>query len=254
MTMDQALEGILASKKYRPLCPDTVRRILTQEWGRQKSPKAAVERTRERLHGICGAYLAPQAAGRARAALDAGDVPRALTLHASTRERLDTQDALYDFVFRGGVPRRVLDIACGLNPLTLHLRGVPSVWACDIHQGLGDVLTPYARQNGWDFTFALHDVLCAPVPAIGDMALAFKLLPLLEREQGGAALALLQTLRAPVLCVSFPTRSLGGKGKGMAQHYAGWFEALITRDFTVQDQAVIGSELVYRIVTKTEVF
>lgn len=248
MTLEQAAADILQSKKYRPLCPDTVMRILTQEWQRQKSPKVAVERTRERLHGICGAYLAPEAAKHALSALQAGDVQKALGLHASTRERLASQADLYDFVFAGGTPARVLDIACGLNPLMLHSRGVASVWACDIHQGLGDVLSPFAQQQGWDFTFALHDVLCAPVPAQGDMALAFKLLPLLEREQPGAALALLRTLDAPVICISFPTRSLGGKGKGMEQHYAQWFEPLIAQDFAVQDQAVIGSELIYRIV------
>ncbi|HGW1908016.1 TPA: hypothetical protein ACNMTK_005557, partial [Klebsiella pneumoniae] len=34
MNINDALTSILASKKYRALCPDTVRRILTEEWGR----------------------------------------------------------------------------------------------------------------------------------------------------------------------------------------------------------------------------
>ncbi|KKJ61241.1 RmtH family 16S rRNA (guanine(1405)-N(7))-methyltransferase [Klebsiella variicola] len=247
MTIEQAAADILSSKKYQLLCPDTVVRILTQEWGRHKKPKQAVERTRERLHGICGAYLAPQVEKQASTALAAGDVQKALALHASTRERLDTYPQLYQFVFENNLPARVLDIACGLNPLMLHRQGVASVWGCDIHQGLGNVLTPYAQKHGWDFTFALHDVLCAPVAASGDMALVFKLLPLLEREQPGAALALLRTLDAPVICVSFPTRSLGGRGKGMHQHYATWFEGLVAPHFTVQHHTLIGDELLYRI-------
>ena len=45
MNINDALTSILASKKYRALCPDTVRRILTEEWGRHKSPKQTVEGT-----------------------------------------------------------------------------------------------------------------------------------------------------------------------------------------------------------------
>lgn len=247
MTIKQAADSILASKKYQDVCPDTVTRILTQQWDRHKTPKLALQRTRERLHGICGAYLSPQAQKQAGTALLSGDLSRVLMLHASTRERLDTQDQLYDFVFADGLPGRVLDIACGLNPLMLYQRGVKSVWACDIHQGLGNIMLPYAQAQQWDLTFALLDVLCTPVTPSGDMALAMKLLPLLEREQPGAALSLLFTLDVAQICVSFPTRSLGGKSKGMQQHYADWFEALIHPHFGVQRQAVIGDELVYVI-------
>nr|BDV17049.1 hypothetical protein [Escherichia coli] len=60
-----------------------------------------------------------------------------MSLHASTKERLAELDTLYDFIFSAETPRRVLDIACGLNPLALYERGIASVWGCDIHQGLG---------------------------------------------------------------------------------------------------------------------
>ncbi|NUV24063.1 16S rRNA (guanine(1405)-N(7))-methyltransferase [Escherichia coli] len=59
MNINDALTSILASKKYRALCPDTVRRILTEEWGRHKSPKQTVEAARTRLHGICG-HMSPR--------------------------------------------------------------------------------------------------------------------------------------------------------------------------------------------------
>ncbi|MDG3529349.1 hypothetical protein P8V94_29265, partial [Klebsiella pneumoniae] len=71
MNINDALTSILASKKYRALCPDTVRRILTEEWGRHKSPKQTVEAARTRLHGICGAYVTPESLKAAAAALSA---------------------------------------------------------------------------------------------------------------------------------------------------------------------------------------
>ncbi|HHX6348268.1 TPA: 16S rRNA (guanine(1405)-N(7))-methyltransferase RmtA [Pseudomonas aeruginosa] len=247
MSFDDALASILSSKKYRSLCPDTVRRILDQEWGRHKSPKLAVEATRTRLHGICGAYVTPESLKAAAAALSVGDVQKALSLHASTKERLAELDCLYDFIFSGGVPHRVLDIACGLNPLALFIRDITSVWACDIHQGLGDVITPFAHHQGLDFTFALQDVMCTPPTETGDLALVFKLLPLLEREQAGAAMALLQALATPRIAVSFPTRSLGGRGKGMEANYSAWFEGALPDEFEIEDTKTIGIELVYMI-------
>ncbi len=111
MNINDALTSILASKKYRALCPDTVRRILTEEWGRHKSPKQTVEAARTRLHGICGAYVTPESLKAAAAALSAGDVKKALSLHASTKERLAELDTLYDFIFSAETPRRVLDMA-----------------------------------------------------------------------------------------------------------------------------------------------
>ncbi|WP_429217025.1 RmtB family 16S rRNA (guanine(1405)-N(7))-methyltransferase (plasmid) [Klebsiella pneumoniae] len=247
MNINDALTSILASKKYRALCPDTVRRILTEEWGRHKSPKQTVEAARTRLHGICGAYVTPESLKAAAAALSAGDVKKALSLHASTKERLAELDTLYDFIFSAETPRRVLDIACGLNPLALYERGIASVWGCDIHQGLGDVITPFAREKDWDFTFALQDVLCAPPAEAGDLALIFKLLPLLEREQAGSAMALLQSLNTPRMAVSFPTRSLGGRGKGMGANYAAWFEGGLPAEFEIEDKKTIGTELIYLI-------
>ncbi|NUV24362.1 hypothetical protein MS6204_03294 [Escherichia coli] len=114
MNINDALTSILASKKYRALCPDTVRRILTEEWGRHKSPKQTVEAARTRLHGICGAYVTPESLKAAAAALSAGDVKKALSLHASTKERLAELDTLYDFIFSAETPA-----ACWISPAVL---------------------------------------------------------------------------------------------------------------------------------------
>ncbi|HIG3790825.1 TPA: RmtH family 16S rRNA (guanine(1405)-N(7))-methyltransferase, partial [Klebsiella pneumoniae] len=102
-------------------------------------------------------------------------------------------------------------------------------------------------EKDWDFTFALQDVLCAPPAEAGDLALIFKLLPLLEREQAGSAMALLQSLNTPRMAVSFPTRSLGGRGKGMEANYAAWFEGGLPAEFEIEDKKTIGTELIYLI-------
>jgi 16S rRNA (guanine(1405)-N(7))-methyltransferase len=52
-----------------------------------------------------------------------------------------------------------------------------------------------------------------------DVALLLKTGPCLEQQAPGASRALLASLQARHVVVSFPTRSLGGAGKGMVAHY-----------------------------------
>ncbi len=71
---------------------------------------------------------------------------------------------------------------------------------------------PFAREKDWDFTFALQDVLCAPPAEAGDLALIFSFCPCWAGA-GRFCHGTLQSLNTPRMAVSFPTRSLGGRGK-----------------------------------------
>ena len=63
-----------------------------------------------------------------------------------------------------------------------------------------------------------------------DVALVLKALPVLEQAERDASLRLLRALDAAYIVVSFPTRSLGGRGKGMAEHYETRFRKLIAEE------------------------
>lgn len=63
--------------------------------------------------------MRPEELKRAEERLKAGDMEGALEMHASTRERKPL-GAFYEALFaRAGRPGRVLDVACGLNPIYL---------------------------------------------------------------------------------------------------------------------------------------
>ena len=69
-----------------------------------------------------------------------------------------------------------------------------------------------------------HSVQCADVlvsvPEVrADVAFLLKTLPCLERQQEGAGVEVLRSLNARHVVVSFPTQSLGGREKGMYEHY-----------------------------------
>jgi len=71
-----------------------------------------------------------------------------------------------------------------------------------------------------------QDVAGQPPTKKADIAFILKTLPVLEMVDKTAVTRLLDNIQADYLLISFPTRSLGGRGKGMVQNYerlfAGW--------------------------------
>ncbi|MEF9974616.1 MAG: 16S rRNA (guanine(1405)-N(7))-methyltransferase RmtF [Clostridia bacterium] len=243
------LDGLLSSKKYRDVCPDTVTRLFEDALLRYRSPREAEQAARGALHQITGAFMTVNEVKKARdclAAYVAGDeaaLARCLALHASARERPQAR-ALFARVFEKiGAPEAVLDLACGLNPLVLGALGT-KVWGCDISGSACALVNDWAKACGWLLVCERRDLLCAAQLPPGDLALMMKLLPVLERQKAGAGAALLRDVRARYKLVTFPTRTLGGRQVGMASQYAQWLTAHLGR-LKIIDQFELGVELCY---------
>lgn len=247
----QALDVLTRSKKYRGVCPETVERTFVDALKRYGNLKQADKAAREKLHQITGAFMTAsqlKAARECLAAYAAGDTDalwRALRLHASTAERLPVIDALYDRAFQvTGKPGSILDLACGLNPLYLGARGL-CARAHDISGGAVDLVNCWAARCGWDVSARVTDLTLEPVLEPCELALMMKLLPVLEQQRKGSAMALLKRVPAKRQLVSFPTRTLSGRGVGMEQNYSRWFEANLPGSVQILDRFVLGSELCY---------
>ena len=249
------LDKLLQSKKYRGVCPDTVRRIWAECEYRYKKPKDADKAAREALHGITGAFLTPQEAQHLAWDMQAWRIDktdvgleRMLSRHASTRERLplDRRDALYERIFTiTGRPRSVLDLACGINPLYLGARGLRAT-GVDISGEAVAIVNAFGSNYSIPVDAVCDDLLCGGLPRQRyDVALLFKVLPLLERQQTGSALRVMEGVNAAFLAVSFPTRSLGGRNVGMADHYSRWMEAHLPMGRGVADRFETENELFY---------
>ena len=78
-----------------------------------------------------------------------------------------------------------------------------------------------------------------------DLALLFKLLPLLERQKANAALEVMCAINAQWLAVSFPTRTLGGRNVGMAAQYSAWMEGHIPAGRSISGRFETGNELFF---------
>ena len=231
--LDILVRQVLSSSKYRTVCEPVIRNIGRHELAVRRSLKEAVKATRNILHQVAGAYIT----GRMRYAAWEAELhahahnpdqfrevcARIMRCHASTRERLDILPAFYSTIL-GSMPSpsSILDIGCGLNPLTIPWMRVPPdarIYAFDLYTDQMAFLNRFFSIAGLSGQAQANDIAASPPVLRADLALVLKVLPLLEHLPHADGLSLLKTLNVDYMVVSFPAYSLGGKEKGMAQHY-----------------------------------
>lgn len=252
------IEAVGESVKYRNVSPALIRAVAEDMARRYPRPKEAIKAAKNKLHQVAGAYLdttPPYARWLEEIRGVAGDpaplrqkVWSLLGLHASTRERLPILTDFYGQIF-GALPpiRSVLDVACGLNPIAIPLMGLPtgcSYTAVDIYQDMADFQSAYFGLIGQAGQAMCADVLQEALPP-ADCALILKALPPLEQIRPGGARHLLESVQSPLLVVSYPVASLGGRGKGMLENYTAAFHALIDGRGWAVERLIFASELVF---------
>jgi 16S rRNA (guanine(1405)-N(7))-methyltransferase len=264
-SLAQVVSAVSASKKYRSICADTVRRIAERELASHADLRSATKAAKRRLHQVYGAFEGPfdyEAAYEQLASaygsgsdLEIRAACRAImALHSSTRERLPFLDRFYPAIWQiTGRPSSILDLGCGLNPLSIPwmgwspAAGQPSPTryvALDIDADRVCFLNRALALAGFEPLARCQDLLLSPLPAAG-VALLLKMSPSLERQERGATLRLLEEIQAPFVVVSFAVKSLGGREKGMLAHYDRRFlEWAASRDWPVE-KLVFDAELVF---------
>jgi 16S rRNA (guanine(1405)-N(7))-methyltransferase len=226
--LDPIIQELLSSRKYKgiDLPAETVRDLLVKELPNHRSPKAAVQEVRKKLHNIVAPYLGdpdyPMAAQTLEDAFRAGGCQavkavcsKLLLSHASTRERLKILDEFYPRLFSlTGTPHTILDLACGLNPLTFPWMGLPvdaCYYAYDIHRPRVAFINRFFELEGLAPLAVAQDVLVDPPQVEGNVAFLFKEAHRFEQRQRGCNRALWLALKVRYLLVSLPPHSLSGQ-------------------------------------------
>lgn len=260
--LESIVSAVLSSTKYRTVCGDTVRRIAARELERHGSTRAATKATKRRLHQVYGAFessleynsaleelreaYSPAAAGSEAEIRSC--CRRILSRHASTRERLSILDRFYSSIFEiTGKPASILDLGCGLNPLSLPWMGLKpesSYTALDIDSARIRFLNRYLELAGMQPRARCQDILVHPPDDVASVGLLLKMSPSLERQEPRSTGLLVQRLRTPFVVVSFSVRSLGGRDKGMLDQYQRQFCALAQETRWSTETLVFDTELV----------
>jgi 16S rRNA (guanine(1405)-N(7))-methyltransferase len=252
------------SAKYRHVCEEAIRAIGARELAKGRTLREAVKATKGRLHQVGAAYLAgrpPYSEWLQELRETSGGEPdrlralcrQAMAHHSSTRERLTVLDTLFVKALGPLAPvRSVLDVACGLNPLAIPwmpLAPDAQYYGCDIYTDMVAFLNAALPMLGVRGRIESRDVTLSPPEVEVQVALILKSLPCLEQLAPSSSARLLREMRANVLLVSYPVRSLGGREKGMAHNYERQFWELVEGQAWAVRRLAFQSELVF-VVTK----
>jgi 16S rRNA (guanine(1405)-N(7))-methyltransferase len=261
-TLDQLVEAVIASRKYRHVSQEFIKRLGSQELVKQRTLKEAIKATKNKLHQVGGAYLEGEVSYASwlqelRYAAQQDEerfrnvCMRIMAHHASTRERLPILEQFYTTLLADLPPiKAVIDIACGLNPLALPwmpLAEDVQYYAYDIYQDMTDFLQAFLDTIHVRGFARAYDVIQSCPMQHADLAFVLKAIPCLEQVDKSAGLHLFETINADYLLVSFPVHSLGGRKKAMLVNYEARFRELVTHKNWSIERFEFGSELVFRI-------
>ncbi|MGI6250496.1 MAG: hypothetical protein ACOYKD_03940 [Anaerolineaceae bacterium] len=258
--LDAFIQEASSSAKYAQIAPILVSRIAREEFNRHKSKKDALRAARARLHQLVTAYLQPGVSfARLNDSISAlqptneqqlkEDLRALMRLHSSTNERLPILDDFYRTSLAGVPPlRSVLDLGCGLNPLSY--TWLPSTdnclyFAADVVLPMIDSLNHFFSVMGMQGEALVLDLSGDFNFNKSDLTMLLKILPLLDQIDKGLAPYLIDHIKSDYLLISYPLKSLGGRGKGMLQTYRAHFLALMERKPWQYREVVFSNELVY---------
>ncbi len=234
--MDNLSSGILYSKKYKHICSSVILRLMEENQNKYKSSKAVIKAVKSDLHRIFGSYTKPvnykRIFSRFKSDLNYGfDLKSAcikiLKLHSSTNERISFLSDFYAKIFDiTGIPGSVLDLACGLNPVSIPWMNLPdqcSYFAYDIDESQMNFINSFFSMANINGSAFVQDIV-AKIPDIkADTAFLLKSVPVLEFQKKGIVNKIVNDLNVKNIVVSFPLKSLGKKDKGMMKTYTDFF-------------------------------
>jgi 16S rRNA (guanine(1405)-N(7))-methyltransferase len=261
--VDQIVAKVKESAKYRTVSESLIRRVASQELAKRDNLREAVKATRSKLHQVGGAYLDhpvdyDSCLGELRTAFTAGKekflqaCQQVMCYHSSTRERLPILDRFYSTILAElPPPHRVLDVACGLNPLAIPWMGLTKhveYLAVDIYSNMIDFINQYMSLIGMHGDAVVGDVIADCPTSLVDVAFILKTIPCLEQVDKNAGARLLNCIQAKHIIVSFPIRSLGGRrDKGMVKNYTQRFNEIVAdKNWSIQ-RFEFPSEIVFRV-------
>ena len=261
--INQLVEKVLQARKYKGIDSTFVARVGKAELAKHSSVKKAVKATKNKLHQVGGAYIGREIPyerllNELNAAAFSNDpqvfknaCTDAMSYHKSTNERLSILDDFYNSVFSSLPPiRSVLDLACGLNPLSIPwmpLKEASMYYAYDIYPDMVSFLNRFFKLLPIKGKAGTIDVLEPRSLPVVDLVYLLKTIPCLEQVEKAAGTRLLNSIRTEFVLVSFPIYSLSGKDKGMLEHYDRYFRQQIKEHLWKIERFEFQTELTFLI-------
>jgi len=221
------IRKILCGKKYRELDipQSTVADLLEQELKKGQKKNETVKAVKAKLHNIIAPYLDTLDYTEASKKIDhitpqdgdadwSGLYRDILCAHDSTRERLSYHQEFFSYLFsRIGPKCKILDLACGLNPVFLPLVHLPEgleYIAYDIHGPRIDLLNQIFQKGNLNAQAVNQDILVEAPRDRACAAFLFKEAHRIEKRESGGSRRLIIALQVRDIFISLPTHNLKG--------------------------------------------
>ena len=234
--IQEMIDHVVDSKKYRHigLNLSTVEDLIRQEAPHHTSQKAILKAVKRKLHNIVAPYLGdPDYSTQTKElsklefySLDSEPLKAfcldVLSQHASTAERIPIMAQFYAQLFRAvGQPEVILDLACGLHPLSFPWMGLPTsvrYHAYDILQPRVDFINQFFAKIGLAPLAENRDILVSPPSHPADLGIFFKEAHRFEKRHPGCNRAFWEALDVKTLAVSLPSKDLSGTHSLLESH------------------------------------
>ena len=236
------IQKIKQKKELRGLAEEVIERVLNSFL--QKNPKleqeitaskklekssaveTCVKNVRALLRRVSGSF---EIDNKDRENLIAQNkIQEVLATHSSTKERLEYYDEIYNKIFAiTGKPKTVLDLGCGLNPLSFPDRN-SLYYACDINKDNLKLVEKYFQKNNIKGKIFFCDLtkIDNSFPK-ADVCFLFKVLDIIESKGHKTAEKIITSLSCKYVVVSFATKTLSGRKMNHPERI--WFERMLGR-------------------------
>lgn len=246
--MEKLIKDILGKKELKNLDETIVIEELNKFFKRNKEVKKTLEdknfnkksaeyklalkEVRKKLREIYGVFIQKNYGKRESLLKKLNEknskeiLPKLLSLHQSTKERLPYHKEIYKKIFEiTGKQKTILDLACGLNPLSYRWLGYkPKYIASDISEKDLEFIQSFFSKNKINGKTIKIDLVTEQdkIKNIkSDLCFLFKALDSLETRKRHVSKELIKKINAKWIVVSFSKVSLGG-GKRITKSKRSW--------------------------------
>ncbi len=201
--------------------------------------RKTIKKIRQSLHGSYSVFQIPKNSEEIKkdffkkakfGSLTDEDYNKVLSMHLSTKERLENYQTIYENIFEvTGKPKSILDLGCGLNPFSIHFIGLKKLeyTALDIDRANLEAVQKYFELSGIKGKTILMDLKSSAIEQLdsinADICFAFKIFEIDRR----IAERIIPHLKSKYLVASFSTVSVSGRT--MSSPEREWFEKMLSR-------------------------
>ncbi len=259
---------IRKNKKYQSISEDIINQEIRRYFktnpkhikflDKQKSKKfkKIVREIRAKLHLIYGSFQTKNKEKR-EVYLKNKEFDKILGTSISSKERLKDYKKLYSNIFKiTGKPNVILDLGCGLNPVSYKYMNLKSLkyYAYDIDKDDINFLNKYFslikdKLDGKAYVKDLSSIDVIKKLPKADICFMFKLLDPLEKGKGHKlSEEIITSLNCKYIVVSFSTKTVSGKP--MKHPYRGWIERMLNRINLKFKKISLENEIFYIVKNK----